>query len=142
MIKFFDGEYAFLSNYYDSPFTYEGIEYKTNEHFFQAMKSYSIEERQAIAAADTPGQAKRMGRKVTLRPDWEEIKDEVMLLGLRLKFCNIELREKLRATGDKYLEEGNTWHDNTWGACCCPECAKKKKENRLGKLLMQVRSEI
>ena len=77
-----------------------------------------------------------------LRKDWEEVKTDVMRDGLRLKFQDPTLRAKLLATGDEELIEGNTWHDNTWGACCCPECAKKKKENRLGKLLMQVRSEI
>ena len=142
MINCFDGEYAFLSNFYESPIEYEGIVYPTNEHFFQAMKTNDIEVRKAIAAADTPGKAKRMGRNVVLRADWEFVKKDVMLLGLRLKFCDLYLRQRLRATGAHDLVEGNTWHDNTWGACVCPECSNKEKKNLLGKLLMQVRAEM
>ena len=74
MIVDFDREYSFLSNFYDSPFVHEGITYPTNEHFFQAMKTLDQEERKKIAAAATPGQSKRLGRHVALRPDWEAIK--------------------------------------------------------------------
>lgn len=141
MINCFDGEYAFLSNYYNSPITHDGITYPTNEHFFQAMKTLKIDEKWAIAAADTPGQAKRMGRSVTLRSDWETIKSYYMELGLRLKFQNPDLAAKLIATGDEELIEGNYWHDNIWGSCTCEKCGNKG-ENRLGKLLMTIRNEL
>ena len=136
MINCFDGEYAFLSNYYNSPITHDGITYPTNEHFFQAMKTLKIDERLAIAAAGTPGKAKRMGRSVTLRSDWETIKSYYMELGLRLKFQNPDLAAKLIATGDEELIEGNTWGDRIWGVC------DGEGENRLGKLLMKIREEI
>ena len=142
MIDFFDGKYAFLSNFYESPFEFEGIEYPTNEHFFQAMKTNDISKRIAIAAAETPGKAKRMGRQVALRADWEYVKEDIMMQGLRLKFQNPALKELLKETGKAHLVEGNTWHDCTWGACSCPECADKKKHNKLGKLLMQLREEL
>ena len=95
MITEFDGKYAFLSNFYHAPFTYDGIEYPTNEHFFQAMKTLDQEERKKIAAAATPGKAKRMGRQVQLREDWEEIKEAVMLEGLYLKFADEQLADWL-----------------------------------------------
>lgn len=142
MIDCFDGEFAFLSNFYEHPIQYKGIVYPTNEHFFQAMKSLKEDERKMIAAAPTPGKAKRLGRSITLRADWEKVKYDVMLLGLRLKFCDIELREKLRKTGDEMLIEGNYWHDNTWGDCSCDACKERSGRNMLGKLLMQVRNEI
>ena len=142
MIVEFDGEYEFLSNFYHSPFTHDGITYPTNEHFFQAMKTLDIETRKAIAAAPTPGAAKRMGRHVALRPDWEKIKVDVMRLGLILKFTDAELAEKLIATGDEELVEGNWWHDNTWGNCHCTECSRKGGRNLLGMLLMEVRKEL
>lgn len=142
MIAVFDNEYAFLSNFYDSPFEVEGIEYSTVEHFFQAMKSKDVEGRKKIAAAPTPGQAKRLGRTIELRKDWEEIKDTVMWSGLRYKFKIPELREKLLATGNEELIEGNWWHDNTWGNCLCAECQNKPGRNMLGMLLMKVREEI
>ena len=141
MIKNFEGEYAFLSNFYFSPMIIDNVVYTTNEHFFQAMKSLNPKERQAIALAPTPGKAKRLGRKVSLRKDWEDIKEEVMLTGLRHKFSNPELRKKLLATGNEELIEGTTWHDNYWGICDCEACGGQGK-NRLGKLLMQVREEL
>lgn len=72
MINSFDGEFAFLSNFYNSPISDGEITYPTVEHYFQAMKTSNIEEVMEIAAAPTPGQAKRLGRKCHLRPDWEE----------------------------------------------------------------------
>lgn len=142
MIAVFDNEYAFLSNFYDSPFEEEGILYPTVEHYFQAMKSKDVEGRKKIAAAPTPGKAKRLGRTIELRKDWEEIKDTVMWSGLRHKFQIPELREKLLATGNEELIEGNWWHDNTWGNCLCAECQNKPGRNMLGMLLMKVREEI
>lgn len=142
MINHFDKEWAFLSNFYPQEIEFEGIIYPSNEHFFQAMKTLDINERRAIANASTPGLAKKMGRSVSLRPDWEDIKDDVMLEGLYRKFANDELAEWLLDTGDEWLEEGNFWHDNHFGVCYCAKCQNIKGQNVLGKLLMKVRSEI
>ena len=142
MIAEFDGEYAFLSNFYPSIFTHDGIEYPTVEHFFQAAKTLDIKEKKAIAAAATPGQAKRMGRKVQLRSDWEKVKEYYMELGLRLKFENPSLRQKLLETGGNELIEGNSWHDNEWGSCYCARCQNIAGKNKLGKLLMKLREEL
>ena len=142
MIAIFDNEYAFLSNFYESPFEVDGITYPTVEHFFQAMKSKDIEGRKKIAAAPTPGKAKRLGRTIELRKDWEEIKVAVMKFGLAQKFRIPELREKLLATGNEELIEGNFWHDNVWGNCLCAECQDIPGRNMLGMLLMKVREEI
>jgi ribA/ribD-fused uncharacterized protein len=131
----------FLSNFYESPIEFDGITYPTNEHFFQAMKTFHVAERKLIAAAATPGAAKRLGRQTQLRPDWEDIKEDVMLLGLRIKFSDPLLKAKLIATGDAELIEGNHWHDNTWGDCHCDKCKKIEGKNILGKLLMKVREE-
>lgn len=142
IINKFEGKYAFLSNFYASVVQEDGITYPTIEHYFQAQKTLNPFERKGIAAAATPGRAKRLGRNVTLREDWEEVKDDVMLQGLRLKFDIEELANMLIATGDAALVEGNWWCDNTWGSCACPKCENTVGENRLGKLLMQVREEI
>lgn len=142
MIVEFDGQYAFLSNFYPSPFIHEGIVYPTNEHFFQAMKTLDIDERKKIAAAETPGLAKRMGRNVQLRSDWEKVKVYYMELGLRLKFANKALAEKLIATGDEELVEGNWWCDQTWGSCNCPKHIRIPGRNLLGMLLMELRKEL
>lgn len=142
MIAEFDGQYAFLSNFYPSPFIHEEIVYPTNEHFFQAMKTLDIDERKKIAAAETPGKAKRMGRNVQLRSDWEKVKVYYMELGLRLKFANKALAEKLIATGDEELVEGNWWCDQTWGSCNCPKHIRTPGRNLLGMLLMELRKEL
>ena len=105
------------------------------------MKTLKIDERLAIAAAETPGKAKRLGRSVTLRSDWETIKSYYMELGLRLKFKNPDLAAKLIATGNAELIEGNDWHDCAWGICRCDRC-NGQGANLLGKLLMKVRAEI
>ena len=139
----FDGEYAFLSNFYEAPFEKDGIVYPTNEHFFQAMKTLDPKERQAIAEAATPGAAKRMGRKVKLRPDWNDVRYQAMKEGLALKFLtHPELAEKLIETGDAWLIEGNYWHDNTWGDCHCPQCILIDGKNWLGTLLTDLRREL
>ena len=142
MISEFDKEWAFLSNFYWSEIEFEGITYPTNEHFFQAMKTLDVNERRAIANCRTPGQAKRMGRRVALRPDWEDIKESVMLEGLCLKFADEQLADWLLETGDEELGEGTTWHDNEWGNCSCPKCAHIEGKNKLGRLLMIVRDMI
>ena len=136
MIDRFDGEYSFLSNFELSPFTVNGIVFPTMEHYFQAMKATNQEDLLEIAKASTPGKAKRLGRKVKIRPDWEYVKKDIMLEGLHKKFAIPELRQKLLDTGDAYLEEGNTWGDRCWGVC------NGIGENNLGKLLMRVREEI
>ena len=142
MIVEFDGEHAFLSNFFPSSILYEGIVYPTNEHFFQAMKTLDQTERQKIANAETPGMAKRLGRHVQLRPDWEQIKVDVMRTGLMLKFTDAALAEKLLATGDEELVEGNWWHDQTWGSCFCPDHCRTPGRNLLGMLLMELRKEL
>lgn len=137
VIDKFDGtEYGFLSNFYSSPIQYEGIVYPTVEHMFQALKALDIETRKKIANAATPGQAKRLGRSVALREDWEEVKVDVMRTALQLKFSDPTLRAKLIATGDAELIEGNTWNDRFWGVC------RGTGKNMLGLLLMEVRRNL
>ena len=142
MIDCFDGKWAFLSNFYWNEIEHEGIVYPTNEHFFQAMKTLDNNERRQIANCLTPGQAKRMGRRVALRSDWESVKEDVMLLGLCLKFADEQLADWLLETGDEELVEGTTWHDNEWGNCSCSKCINIEGKNKLGKLLMRVRDMI
>ena len=148
MIDKFDGNYEFLSNFYPSPFVFaegdEKLTAETVEHYFQYVKTPSMEEGLEILAAAHPGKAKRLGRNCHLRSDWEEIKDEVMLFALRKKFSIPALRDKLLSTGNEELVEGNYWHDNYWGVCSCTRCRGLNIEgkNVLGKLLMQVREEV
>jgi len=137
MINSFRGKHSFLSNFYYSPITYEGIFYPTAEHMFQAMKTNDNTIRKYIANLTTPSQAKTFGHKILLREDWEKFKVNAMKIVLKNKFHVYELREMLLETKDEKLVEGNTWNDIFWGI----DIKTGKGENNLGKLLMEVRSE-
>lgn len=136
MIDRFVGDFAFLSNFYPSTIRYEGILYGTIEHVYQAYKTIDESERNIVRSAKTPGEAKKLGRSVTLRPDWDKIKVNLMQEFIRLKFENPLLREMLLATGEADLIEGNYWNDKFWGVC------RGQGENWLGKILMEVRTDI
>ncbi len=133
MIDSFSGQYEFLSNFYPCKIEDDGIVYNSIEHAYQAMKSLSIVERIKIAKCHSPGRAKRMGRKLKLRPGWEDVKVDIMLGLLEKKFRDSALKQQLQDTGNEDLIEGNTWGDVEWGVC------KGKGENMLGKLLMVLR---
>ena len=144
MIDSFTRDYFFLSNFYNVYLEYEGIIYCSTEAAFQAAKSLDISERMRIARM-SPSDAKRAGRKVQLRPDWEEIKDKVMYDVCYEKFTNndaLHLKERLLKTGKEELVEGNTWHDNYWGNCTCEKCKNIAGQNKLGKILMEIRKEL
>src|SRR5262249_30875441 len=104
-----------------APFMLEaqGVYWPTLEHYFQAQKfpeAVSAPCREKIRAAKTPKEAKALGRtrNIAIRPDWEEVRDGVMLAALRKKFAAGELRELLRATGDRPLVEASPF-DSYWG---------------------------
>ena len=142
-IKRFDGEYEFLSNFYTTEVEYQGDKYPSSEHAFQAAKTDCDVERYEIKIASTAGKAKRLGRAATLRKSWESEKIAVMAEVLEDKFSEgSKLADRLLATGDAQLIEGNYWHDNFWGDCTCGRCKSIKGENWLGKLLMKRREEL
>jgi ribA/ribD-fused uncharacterized protein len=135
-IDCFDGKFAFLSNFFICKVLFDGLLYDNSEAAFQAQKCAIWSDR--IKFIDLlPGKSKRLGRKVPLRQDWEQVKDQVMYLVVRTKFTqHPELRAHLLATGETYLEEGNTWDDTYWGVC------RGTGQNKLGHILMVVRSEL
>ena len=76
-------------------------------------------------------------RQNPLIPDWEKVKDEVMLQALRMKFNqHPEIAKGLLATGDAILIE-HTQNDAYWA-----DGGDGSGKNRLGLLLMQVREEL
>lgn len=140
MIRSFHGQYGFLSNFWPSPILYNGTIWPTVEHLYQACK-VGNQPPAEVAALASPGEAKKWGRRVPLRPDWEDVKVKVMLFCLRMKFAQPGLREQLLATRPHELTEGNTWHDNVWGDCACPKCRGTMGNNLLGRLLTIAREE-
>lgn len=142
-IEEFQGKNRFLSNFYRSPFIIDGFVYETIEHFFHCMKTRDKQTRKWIKESHTAGEAKRRGRNVKLRPDWEEVKMGIMKKGLKAKFTqNSLLRQKLLETGEKLLEEGNSWGDSFWGVNKNPKRGRIGGENHLGRLLMALRDEL
>lgn len=145
MINNFDDKYEFLSNFYAADVLFDGILYPTNEHAFQAAKSMDPTVREKIRNLDTPGKAKREGRRLKLREDWEIIKLDVMYDIVKDKFSrHADLRNKLISTGNEELIEGNWWHDTFWGMCWEDINGTKifTGKNNLGKILMRVRDEL
>jgi len=141
MISSFSGPYAFLSNFYPCKVTFEDCPFPTVENGYQAAKTENLIERVYFMNIE-PAHAKRLGKKVVLRPDWEQIKEAVMFDLLRQKFEEPQMCEKLRSTGGQSLIEGNWWHDNYWGSCRCPEHKGRVGKNRLGFLLMKLRDTL
>lgn len=133
--------YGFLSNFHICNLNYDGNNYRCAENAFQAMKERNPAKRSNYFNL-LPSEAKRMGHTCKLRPDWEEVKLDIMYDILKAKFSDKELRERLLLTGDKELIEGNDWHDNFWGNCFCKKCKSIEGKNMLGKLLMKLRSEL
>jgi ribA/ribD-fused uncharacterized protein len=143
IISNFKGRYRPLSNFYMTWFKYRREVYPSSEHAFQASKTLNKIHKDLIRTCQFPATAKKLGRTVELRPDWEEIKLKVMYKILLAKFKQDEkCREALLSTGNAKLIEGNHWHDNIWGECNCIRCSGKKKHNHLGKILMKIREEL
>lgn len=138
MIDSFRGKYAFLSNFYDfGKCEFEGVVYPTSEHAYQAAKCFNDEDRTAILNARTPGEAKRLGRRVKIISEWEIVKVDAMRDIVASKFGrNTRLRDQLLATGDEELVEGNNWGDTFWGQ------VNGVGENWLGKILMETREKF
>ena len=133
-INSFEGEYRFLSNFYERPIVVGNRRWASAEHAYQAAKSLLHSDWDAIQSCRTPGQAKRMGMKLTLRPDWDSFRLLAMEEIVQEKFDQYEdLKLKLIMTNPAELIEGNHWGDVFWGVC------KGRGENHLGKILMKIR---
>jgi ribA/ribD-fused uncharacterized protein len=131
--------YACLSNFSPHGFDLDGAYWPTVEHYFQAQKFPGTEHAERIRQASTPAEAKKLGRsrKVPLRADWEEIKDDVMRRAVRCKFAShADLRETLLSTGDEEIVE-NAPTDYYWG---CGRTGGGR--NMLGKILMETRAAL
>lgn len=147
-IEQFTGFHSFLSNFYPSPVTLDGEVYPTVEHAYQAAKTLDPNVRIQFQYG-TPGAAKRLGRRVQLRIDWEDAKVGIMRELIARKFApGTELAKQLIATGDCKLIEGNAWGDRFWGMCR-PVSGRLRTEqvewvglNWLGELLMRQREAL
>lgn len=136
MINDFSGKFDFLSNFCECPVTIGGTTYKNSEAAFQSMKTLNANERRSFAQL-SPSDAKKMGRKVTLRPDWEDVKNNIMYEVCKAKFSqNPDIAELLLDTAHEELIEENAHGDTYWGM------TDGIGENYLGRILMRIRNEI
>lgn len=162
-IKGFDGEYSFLSNFYEMsirivvdvydddmkaemPLANLEVIFPTSEHAFhafktlkdwRALKQSEVSKFLDFTKYETPGKAKRAGKVVEMNVElWNAVRNDVMKFVLNNKFRNVILKRKLLDTGDAYLEETNTWGDKYWGVC------NGEGDNNLGKLLMEIRDNL
>jgi ribA/ribD-fused uncharacterized protein len=128
--------YAFLSNFHPSTIWIGGKSYPSVEHAYQAHKTLNEDSREMIRNAKDPSIAKKLGRGVKMRPDWEVVREGLMRDFIRKKFESPFLADQLLKTGDSELVFGNTWNDRVWGVC------RGTGSNLLGKILMEVRQEL
>ena len=135
-IKGFRRDYSFLSNFHPCPIRGRDHVYPSSENAFQAAKAPRDKQEQFVHV--TAAESKKLGRTFNIdRAAWDAAKDNVMLQVLRRKFLpGSDLAAKLVATGNRYLEETNVWKDEYWGVY------EGRGQNKLGKLLMQVRGEL
>ena len=127
-------EYRFLSNFYEVPVEYNGLLFRSSEAAFQAQK---CPERANEFVNLSPDEAKRMGRRIHIRKDWDEVKDAIMYEIVFAKFeQNPNLKKKLIETGNAFLAEENWWGDKYWGT------VNGVGRNQLGKTLMEVRQKF
>ena len=133
----FTGPNFFLSNFYPCEVAFEGRIYKSSEHAYMAAKTTDENIRSYIASQPTPGAAKKIGRSIQLRENWDDVRISYMRIILENKFSDVYLRERLDSTKGYELIEGNTWGDKFWG-----QCPVGTGRNELGKLLMSIRDDI
>ena len=128
-----------FSNFAPFGIAMDGAWWPTVEHYFQAMKFEDKAYRERIRKARTPKDAKALGRTrdPRLRADWDAVRGGIMLEAVRQKFKTHKvLAELLLSTGEEELAEAAPG-DYYWGVG-----ADGSGENRLGRILEQVRAEL
>jgi len=134
----FQNEYRYLSNFWPCNVDMFGAIWSSLENIYQAGKCLNKSDRRMFIDAH-PGEAKKLGRKVKIRLDFDDVKDDLMYKIVKAKFTqNKSLGEKLISTGNRKLYEGNYWGDQYWGI----NLKTMDGANKLGKILMRVRKEL
>lgn len=133
------GEYGQFSNFALYPIKLKGKVWLTSEHYFQAQKFHGTEHENKIRKAPSPMKAAQMGRsrKVRIRKNWDNIKDNIMYEAVKAKFTqHEELKKLLLSTHEATIVE-HTENDDYWG-----DGKDGKGKNKLGKILMKLREEL
>ena len=133
----FRESYSFLSNFHPCEIRYDGMTFFSSEAAFQAQKCRNPADRVNFSSLSAT-QAKVLGKRIDKRADWFEVSIPIMDEIIRIKFSEPTLKFMLKSTGTCPIIEANTWGDKFWGI----DEKTRIGENHLGKILMQVRSEI
>ena len=132
---FMRNNFAFLSNYYPCTVEYEGLVYNSSEAAFQAQKVIDKNKKKDFCNIP-PNEAKRLGRRIHLRKDWESVKDQIMYEIVKAKFSqNKDFKDLLLQVKEPIVED-NTWGDTYWGVC------NGIGQNKLGKILERIKKEL
>ena len=134
--------YGCFSNFSPHGIQLQGMHWSTVEHYYQAQKFVGTADAALIPVihvVQTAAQAAALGRDRTrqVRPDWEQVKTQVMREAVLKKFVtHTDIQAILISTGNQLIVE-NSPTDYYWG------CGREKTgQNHLGKILMDVRKEI
>jgi ribA/ribD-fused uncharacterized protein len=135
VIKEFQGEYRWLSNFTLCNVEYEGVIYPSVENAYQAAKTLDLSERTQFIGLSS-SDAKKQSKLLNIRKDWDNVRVSIMYQLLVQKFNQKPYKELLIGTGDKYIIEGNRWNDTFWGVCLKHHVGY----NQLGLMIMAIRS--
>lgn len=147
----FRGDYFFLSNYdTNAPFKWRNKSFWSGEQAFAFAKTfYAVDGKGSLAVsigeeillANTPGEAKKLGRNAPLNVEfWDEHKIQIMREIVAAKFKGVpEYAGKLLNTGCMMLVEGNDWNDQFWGRSLDKKTGQMLGLNMLGVILMEER---
>ena len=148
-----DESYGFLSNWYLSDFTVDGIKFSSMEQYMMYQKAVVFKDK-AIASqilkTNDVARIKDFGRQVSNYNDtvWNGMRQIVIYKGLLEKFRqNEKLKKALLDTGDDILAECAV-SDKIWGIGLSMKDSNRhdikswKGQNLLGFALMLVRSEL
>ena len=140
-VCFYEQDFYVLSNFSSFSLHWKFQRFATSEaaYHYEKFSSTAPSIAKAIRLAISAHEAFKIAEahKERRRPDWDDVKLDVMRDILRAKADQHEyVRRKLLATGDRELVE-NSWRDDFWGWG-----PNKDGQNWLGRLWMEVRQEL
>jgi len=139
-VFFYEQEFYVLSNFSSFQVDFQGHTFQTSEHAYHWAKfPDSLVCSSLVMAAKSAHDALKLAHEYEefVRKDWKDVRVDIMRQILRAKVSQHPyVRKKLLETGDRTIIE-NSWRDDFWGWG-----PNKRGKNMLGKIWMEVRSEI
>jgi predicted NAD-dependent protein-ADP-ribosyltransferase YbiA (DUF1768 family) len=139
MIKEFQGEYRWLSNFYPVAIRFQGWLFPSVEHAYQSAKSDDIHWKRFCLNPDVrAGEVKKRSHHIAVVPGWRQGRLKIMEELVDLKYDQEPFKSKLLATMEEHIQEGNFWYDTFWGV----DLRTGRGENNLGKIIMEKRQRL